>query len=89
MVGRELAESHRVRFPMPAWTTPTVACDMGLDRPLRQAPLSAGPSDRMVERAPEAVGEAATAAAVATPLVRRRPAAGADVVLAAPAGADP
>ena len=88
MVGRELAGSHRVRFPMPAWTAPAVTCDMRLDGPLRQPPLGAGASDRVVERAPEAVREAPTAAAVATPLVGRGPAAGADMVLAATAGAD-
>ena len=88
MVGRELAGSDRVRLAMPARTGPAVACDVGLHRPLRQSSPGAGPPYRVVGRAPEAVGEARPPAAVAASLVRRGPAAGAGVVLAAPTGAD-
>ena len=89
MVGRELAGSDGVRLAMPAGADPAVDRDMGLDRPLRQSSPGRGPPDRVVWCAPEAIGEARTAAAIAAPLVRRRPAAGPGVSLAAPTGADP
>jgi hypothetical protein len=88
MVRRELAGSDRMRLAMPAGTDPTMAGDVGLDGPLREASPRRRPSDRVVGRAPEAVGEARAAAAVAAPLVRRGPAAGAGVALAAPTSAD-
>ena len=58
MVGRELAGSDRVRLAMPARAVPAVTGDVGLDRPLRQPSPGAGPPDRVVGGAPEAVGEA-------------------------------
>ena len=79
MVGRELAGPDRVWLAMPAGTVPAVDRDVGLDRPLRQPSPGDRPPHRMVGRAPEAVGEARTTAAVAAALVRRRPAAGAVV----------
>ncbi len=88
MVGRESAGSHRMRLAMPAGTGPAVDRDVRLDRPLRQPSPRRRPPDGMIGRAPEAVGEARPTAAVAATLVRRGPAAGAGVVLAAPTGAD-
>ena len=85
VVGRELAGSHRVRWAMPARTCPAMDRDPSLDRPLRQLAPCRGPAHRMVGCPPEAVGEARTTAAA---LVRRRPATGACVGLAASTGAD-
>jgi hypothetical protein len=79
---------RRVWFAMPARAHPAMECDVRLDGPLRQAAPGPRPTDGMVACPPEAVREARTAAAVAAPLVRRGPAAGLGVVLAAPTGAD-
>ena len=89
VVGRELAGSYGMWYPMPAGADPTVDGDPILDRLLRQPSPGRRPPHWMIGCAPEAVGEARAAAAVATSLVRRRPAAGAGVLLAAPTGADP
>jgi hypothetical protein len=89
MVGREPPGSDWVRLAMPARTAPAVVCDPVLDRPLREPSPGGRASHRMVRGAAEAVGEARTATPDAAPLVRRGPAAGAGVLLAAPTRADP
>ena len=88
VVGRELAGSDRVPLAMPAGADPAVDRDVRLHRPLRQSSPGRCPPHRMVWRLAEAVGEAHTTAAVAAPLVRRRPAAGSGVGFAVPTGTD-